>query len=226
LRRRRRHGGSRDQRAAPPATAQFSDHVIYFAGRADAGGGGRIGRTQGGNNNAYCQDNEISWLKWERDEHGARLTKFVSQLTAFRKKHPVFRRLNFFRGKAIRGSKFRDVIWLNSGGKPMTDEEWNSCHRCMGVFLSGHLKGSDGKIINDDFFLVCFNAHHEPVSFSLPVIGAGAKWERLLDTANEEGFLSAPGDVSEKFDVEARSLSILRLKAPESLDRASVMGNL
>jgi isoamylase len=188
--------------------------------------GDEYGRTQGGNNNAYCQDNEISWLKWERDEHGARLTKFVSRLTAFRKKHPVFRRLDFFRGKAIRGSKFKDVIWLNSGGKPMTDEEWNSCHRCMGVFLSGHLKGSDGKIISDDFFLVCFNAHHEPVSFSLPVISAGAKWERLLDTAHEEGFLPTPGDVSEKFDVEARSLSILRLKAPESLDRASVMGNL
>ena len=107
----------------------------------------------------------------------------------------------------------------------MTDEEWNSNHRCMEVFLSGHLTGIDGQIIHDDFFLICFNAHHEPVTFTLPEIGAEAKWERLLDTADEDGFLSTPSDVPGKFDVEARSLSILRLKAPESLDRSSVMGH-
>ncbi len=187
--------------------------------------GDEYGRSQGGNNNAYCQDNEISWLKWERDEHGARLTRFVSQLIAFRKKHPVFRRRNFFRGKAVRGSKFTDVIWLNSEGRAMTDAEWNSSHPCMEVFLSGHLMGVDGKIIKDDFFLVCSNAYHETRTFLLPVIGSDAKWERLLDTANEDGFLPTQSDVSEKFSVEARSLSILKLKAPESLDRASVMGN-
>jgi isoamylase len=187
--------------------------------------GDEYGRTQKGNNNAYCQDNEISWLKWDRDEHGARLTKFVSQLTAFREKHPVLRRLDFFRGKAVRGSKFRDVIWLNAEGKTMTDAEWNSHHRCMEVFLSGHLTGVDGKIIHDDFFLICSNAHHEKVTFTLPAIGADAKWERLLDTANEDGFLPPQPDIVQKFDVEGRSLSILRLKAPESLDRASVMGN-
>jgi isoamylase len=187
--------------------------------------GDEYGRTQGGNNNAYCQDNEINWLKWERDEPGARLTKFVSQLTAFRKEHPVFRRLDFFRGKAVRGSKFKDVIWMNSEGKAMTDEEWNANHRCMEVFLSGYLMGVDGKIIHDDFFLVCFNAYHEPVAFTPPLINEHAKWERLLDTAREEGFLPAPDNITGKFNMEGRSLSILRLKAPESVDRASVMGN-
>jgi len=72
--------------------------------------GDEYGRTQGGNNNAYCQDNEISWLKWERGEDANRLTRFVSGLTTFRQEHPVFRRLDFFRGKAVRGSKFKDVI--------------------------------------------------------------------------------------------------------------------
>jgi glycogen operon protein len=188
-------------------------------------GGDEYGRTQNGNNNAYCQDSEISWLKWERDEHAARLTAFVSKLAAFREKHPVLRRLDFFRGKAVRGSKFRDVIWLNAEGKTMTDAEWNSHHRCMEVFLSGHLTGIDGGIIHDDFFLICLNAHHEKVTFALPAIGIDAKWERLLDTADEDGFLPPQSDISQKFEVEGRSLSILRLKAPESLDRASVMGN-
>lgn len=187
--------------------------------------GDEYGRTQGGNNNAYCQDNEISWLKWERGEDANRLTRFVSGLTTFRQEHPVFRRLDFFRGKAVRGSKFKDVIWLNAEGKKMTDKEWDSCHRCMEVFLSGHLTGIQGEIIHDDFFLICINAHHESVTYHLPALGAQAKWERVLDTAIEEGFLPTKDEVFEKVSIEGRSLTVLRLKEPEKLNRAAVMDN-
>jgi isoamylase len=187
--------------------------------------GDEYGRTQKGNNNAYCQDNEISWLSWQRDHYAEQLTAFVAGLTAFKRDHPVFRRLDFFRGKPVRGTNFRDVIWLNAEGKHMTDEEWNSFHRCMEVFLSGYLTGINGQVIQDDFFLICFNAHHEPVTFTLPVIGAKSRWERVLDTAEEEGFVP-PNEIIQNIKLEGRSLVILRLKTAEDLDRSTVMVNI
>ena len=107
----------------------------------------------------------------------------------------------------------------------MTDKEWDSCHRCMEVFLSGHLTGIQGEIIHDDFFLICINAHHESVTYHLPALGAQAKWERVLDTAIEEWFLPTKDEVFEKVSIEGRSLTVLRLKEPEKLNRAAVMDN-
>jgi glycogen operon protein len=185
--------------------------------------GDESGRTQNGNNNAYCQDNEISWLKWDKNENGERLTKFVSQLIEFRKAHSAFRRLDFFRGKPLRGTAFRDVVWLNAEGKKMSDEEWNSFHRCLEVFISGHLTGINGEIIQDNFFMLCFNAHHEAVNFSLPVIGSDTKWERILDTTDENGFVSMTEPVVDQFNLASRSLAILRLKSFNDLDCSSVM---
>jgi len=187
--------------------------------------GDEYGRTQKGNNNAYCQDNEISWLNWQRDGYAKELTEFVSKLITFRNAHPVFRRLDFFRGRAVRGTSFPDVAWLNGAGKPMTDEEWNSSHKCLEVFLNGYLRGINGEIIQDDFFLICVNAHHEEVSFVLPLIGSQSKWDYILDTTMESGFTSDAGQITDKLTLGGRSLVLLRLNTTEDLDRSAVMGN-
>lgn len=187
-------------------------------------GGDEYGRSQAGNNNAYCQDNEISWLKWERDEHGERLIQFVAELTAFRKRHAAFRRLDFFRGKPVGETNIHDVKWLNPSGRKMREDEW-STDRCMGVFLNGYLMGLDGKIIEDDFFLLCFNAHHEPVPFLLPA-GVETEWEFVLDTADENGFVRNRLRPREQILLEGRSMTLLRLRPPEALERSTIMDRL
>ena len=97
-----------------------------------------VARTQQGNNNAYCQDNEISWLHWEHNDEQRQLLDFTKKLIDLRKEHPVFRRPKFFQGRRIRGSEIKDVMWFNPGGNEMSDEEWASPFvRCLGMLLSG-----------------------------------------------------------------------------------------
>ena len=129
-------------------------------------------RTQQGNNNAYCQDNEISWLNWNLDDEQKALLDFTRKLIRFRGEHPVFRRPKFFQGRRIRGSEIRDVMWFNPGGNEMTDDEWNSPFvRCLGMLLSGDtidVQTFEGEPIRDNSFLLLINAHHEPMQFVLP----------------------------------------------------------
>src|ERR1700726_5246055 len=131
-------------------------------------GGDECGRTQQGNNNAYCQDNEISWTKWVWDEHAERLNHFPSRLIKMRHEHPIFRRPKFFQGRKIRGSEIKDIMWFNPGGSEMEDEEWNTAFmRTLGVMLSGDtidVRDFYGRPIQDDTFLMLLNAHHEAVN--------------------------------------------------------------
>jgi isoamylase len=182
-------------------------------------GGDECGRTQKGNNNAYCQDNEISWMAWEKDEHAERLTRFVSALAKFREQHLVFRRFEFFRGEAVRDTDMYDVKWLNCSGRKMTDEEWNgdSTH-ALGIFLSGFLNGMDGERIEDDFFLLCLNAWHEPVDFLLPA-GIPTDWTWVIDTTDEEGFVLERPTPKEKLTLSGRSLCVLRTRPHGKLKR-------
>jgi isoamylase len=154
--------------------------------------GDEVGRTQKGNNNAYCQDNEISWMNWERDDAANQLLKFTRKLIRLRKDHPVFRRPKFFRGRRIRGSETKDVMWFNPGGNEMSDEEWTSPFvRCLGMLLSGDTNdvlNFQGEPVRDDTFLFLINAHYQPVSFVLPG-EERLEWELILDTAIEKGFL-------------------------------------
>jgi glycogen operon protein len=190
-------------------------------------GGDECGRTQRGNNNAYCQDNEISWMNWEWDEEAHLFFRFTQQLIQFRKDHPVLRRARFFRGRPVRGTKIRDVQWLNPCGRRMTDEEWNGSYvRCLGYFLSGYLHNSDGTMVQDDFFLVCLNAHHEPVDFVLPAGVEHIGWEVILNTAEEEAFAESPPKVGGKITLQARSLCLLRVKPPEGFSRGELSGTL
>ena len=173
-------------------------------------------RTQNGNNNAYCQDNEISWLNWEHDEEQKALLDFTKKLIQLRHDHPVFRRPKFFQGRRIRGSEIRDVMWFNPGGNEMTDDEWNSPFvRCLGMLLSGDtidVQTFEGEPIRDSTFLLLINAHHEPIPFVLP----GQKdvvWQLLLDTASEKGFCKKPQDAvsGDELEIEGRATMLLKL---------------
>jgi len=189
-------------------------------------GGDEYGRTQQGNNNAYCQDNEISWLNWERDENAQRLTAFVSKLTAFRKEHPVFRRLEFFRGRPLRDTNIHDVAWLNSMGQRMSDEEWGAYNRCLMVFLSGFLIDLNGKVVEDDSFLLCLNAHFEAVPFKLPTTNPAATWEYVLNTAHEDGFVDQNNVQKIADSIEGRSLTVFRLAFKANADHSAVVKEL
>jgi isoamylase len=188
--------------------------------------GDEYGKTQQGNNNAYCQDNEISWLKWERADEERELFGFVSKLIEFRKAHPVFSRPNFFKGRKIRGSDVKDIMWLNCTGMEMTNEEWDSGHiRCLGVMLSGNMGDVTdyyGNRITDDTFLVCFNAHHEAVEFVLPQTKK-MSWSLILDTSCDTGFLKQPQTgLGDRLTLDARSLAVFTLvKGDGSVDEMS-----
>ena len=183
-------------------------------------GGDEFARSQNGNNNAYCQDNEISWINWQRDEKQNQLLEFTKKLTHLRKDHPVFRRPKFFQGRRIRGSEIKDVMWFNPGGNEMSDEEWSSPFvRCLGMLLSGDtadVVNFEGEPIRDDTFLLLINSHFEPIQFVLP----GQEhlgWELFLDTTNEDGFLrEARGFASgDDVDLAERSARLLRLTSGE-----------
>ncbi|TXF11985.1 glycogen debranching protein GlgX [Pelomicrobium methylotrophicum] len=177
--------------------------------------GDEICRTQRGNNNAYCQDNEISWIDWHLTEPKQKLLAFVQRLVALRREHPVFRRRHFFQGRPIHGTGVKDILWLNPDGREMTEEEWNQHHaRCLGVYLAGEgLTETDerGRPITDANFLVLFNAHHEEIPFTLPRLAGGSRWLSVLDTAYEEG-LAWDGVymAGTPYPLQGRSLALLQ----------------
>jgi isoamylase len=178
-------------------------------------GGDEWGRTQKGNNNAYCQDNEISWLNWERDEKQNALLEFTKKLIRLRREHPVFRRPKFFQGRRIHGSDIRDVMWFNEGGNEMSDEEWASpMVRCLEMLLSGDtvdVLNFEGEPIRDETFLLLLNGYHEPIPFVLPG-EEHVEWELILDTVDEEGFLREPRKFASGDDVEVSARAVYLLK--------------
>jgi glycogen operon protein len=170
-------------------------------------GGDEWGRTQKGNNNAYCQDNEISWFDWRHDEKQNQFLEFTRKLIWFREAHPVFRRPKFFQGRRIRGSETRDVMWFNPGGSEMSDEEWASPFvRCVGMLLSGDtvdVVNFEGEPIRDDTFLLLMNAHYEAIPFVLPG-QENLEWQLILDTMDPNGFLAEPKKIASGDDVDLR----------------------
>jgi glycogen operon protein len=184
-------------------------------------GGDEMGRTQRGNNNAYCQDSDISWVDWKLSKPQQALLTFTRNLIALRQKHPVFRRRRFFQGRRIRGAEVKDLYWLRPDGKEMTDEDWAKGYvRCLGVRLAGDAmdeKDSKGRPLQDDTFLVLLNAHHEPRPFTLPAHKRGVLWQPVFDTALYDNgkpvTLLRGGD---QYDLEARSLAVLRLRTKQS----------
>ena len=147
-------------------------------------GGDELGRTQRGNNNAWCQDNELSWFDWERGDR--ELTGFVQRLIRLRASHPVFRRSSFLTGRETRGSGLPDVWWFRPDGRRMTQRDWQrSDARVLGVFLNGleiPTRTEHGEEIVDDSFLLLFNAQLDSVTFTLPTRRFGTSWELELAT--------------------------------------------
>lgn len=176
-------------------------------------GGDELSRSQRGNNNAYCQDNEISWSPWEHfNENQSRFLEFVCQMVHLRKSEPVLRRRKFFQGRDITAKGIKDLVWFEPNGLEMTEEDWRHYVRCLGVLLSGeHIEERDaqGQRIKGNTLLTIMNAHHEEIEFILPIIPTAQKWELIVSTAIEqqtERFFK----MKHPYKLESRSMSIFR----------------
>ncbi len=177
-------------------------------------GGDEIGRTQYGNNNAWCQDNEVSWYDWDRAPQAGELRDFTRRLIALRRQHPVFRRASFLRGQETMGSGLPDVWWFRGDGRRMTRRDWQDGERVLGMFLNGReipTPGPYGQTISDDSFLVLFNAHDENRGFMLPRPRFGARWALELSTGEPAAEARSAGfGARTEVPVMARSIVILR----------------
>jgi glycogen operon protein len=178
--------------------------------------GDEIGQTQQGNNNAYCQDNELTWLDWNLGPREQELLKFVRRMIRLRRRHPVFHRRHFFQGRDIVGSGVKDITWLTPGGEEMTGTEWRqSFARCLGMFLAGSAMeeyDDRGRRVKDDNFILLINAHHEALDFVLPRFPEKSRWQVDIDTAwpgglRRDGRHFATG---ETYPLQKRSLALLR----------------
>ncbi len=172
-----------------------------------------MGRSQRGNNNGYCQDNEITWYDWQLDPPRRRLMEFTSRLIALRAQHPNLRRRRFFQDRKIRGSLVRDIAWYGTDGQEFPDEDWGAVwKRSLAFMLNGKTLGvtdEDGHPITDNSFLIMVNAAPEGVEFTLPRPPSNTPWHQLLDTQNiEDPFEEA--DFGEKVILGGRSMRVFR----------------
>ncbi len=177
--------------------------------------GDEFGRTQNGNNNAYCQDNAISWVDWNFGAQGEALMAFVQKLTALRREFPILRRSRFLTGALDEELGFKDVTWINAAGTPMSDAAWADANmRCFGMLIDGRAQATGIRQRGaDTTVLLVLNAHHDLVQFTLPDCSGGAGWRRLLDTnaptaENDEIF-----PVDAVYGMTARSLVAFKLEA-------------
>jgi glycogen operon protein len=178
-------------------------------------GGDELGRTQHGNNNAWCQDNELSWFDWELDERRERLLEFTRRLIDLRRRHPIFRRRRFLSGRDPMGSGLPDIWWFRPDGRKLTRRDWaDPALRSIGVFLNGReipTPGPRGERVVDDDFLLLVHAGHEPVTFRLPVRRFGTRWQLELATAEPD---AEPGSRTfaprEEVELAPHSFLVLR----------------
>ncbi|PIR19137.1 MAG: glycogen debranching enzyme GlgX [Elusimicrobia bacterium CG11_big_fil_rev_8_21_14_0_20_64_6] len=176
--------------------------------------GDELGHSQKGNNNAYCQDNELSWLNWMLSPDDADLLGFCRTLSSLRKNQTVLRHRDFFQGHAIRGSGVKDITWFSPDGGEMNDAFWQDAHaRCLGVVLNGEVsreRDANGDLAYGDTLLILMSAHHEPLAFQLPAHRGKGSWERILDTAAEQFNAPDARQLGEDYSLAARSLAVFR----------------
>ncbi|WP_409014844.1 glycogen debranching protein GlgX [Dyadobacter aurulentus] len=175
--------------------------------------GDEFGRTQNGNNNAYCQDNEISWIDWQKVDHD--LLAFTKGLIWFCKSHPSFQRRRWFQGLPVTGSDIEDIRWYSPEGQIMPDEDWeNGFAKSMGVYLNGkgiRCVNYDGKRLTDDSFYIIFNAHDGPLDYILPPDKCGDPWHKVIDTS--DAFIGEDGESftqGSSISVQGRSVLVLK----------------
>jgi glycogen operon protein len=180
--------------------------------------GDEMGRTQQGNNNAYCQDNELSWVDWSLADAHSGLIDFVGRLAEFRRRHPVFRRRRFFDGKPIgKDDELRDIAWFTPSGEEMKEQNWDDGFgKSIVVFLNGEAipdLDQRGTKVVDDSFLMAFNAHYEDIELTLPGPDYGPEWTVMIDTATGE-IVEEPGEpdvaAGGRLNLPARSLVVLQ----------------
>ena len=195
----------------------FLTSLLLSQGVPMIAAGDEMCRTQQGNNNAYCQDNELSWVNWDIDGHAVELHGFVRQLIRLRKQHPVFHRRHFFQGRRIKGANIKDIVWVSPTGEEMTDEQWtHSYARSLGLLLQGDAieeQDSRGRPISDETFLLLLNAHYQTVNFTLPKQIRIARWSVELDTTfgngkRDDSRFFHSGEI---YPLKARSTVLLRL---------------
>ena len=191
-------------------------------------GGDELGRSQGGNNNAYCQDNESSWTPWEHTPERRDFLDCTRRLIRIWKDHPVLRRRKFFQGRRIRGADVLDIAWLDPSGREMTDDTWSSPDvRCLGVRLNGDAideVDERGARIVGDTLLLLLNAADQPIAFTLPVMSPEERWETLIDTSDPwaPARRLRPGG---RYELLPRSMAVLKLNCrKEDLRRAEDWG--
>jgi len=176
-------------------------------------GGDELGRTQQGNNNAYCQDNDLSWFQWEHVDDG--LLAFASRVIKFRREHPAFQRRRWFVGRPLHGENVSDIGWFKHNGELMTGEDWQAPFgRTLGVFLNGAITTTDdrGEPVTDDSFYILFNAHFEPMTFKLPTGDWGDRWVPAIDTDQPVPDLRQQAELvaGEELQMQPYSMMVLR----------------
>ncbi len=189
--------------------------LLLSQGVAMIRGGDELSHTQNGNNNAYCQDNELTWLKWDLTPEQQQFLGFVRQVSRIWQEQPVFHRRKFFHGRGIRGTGITDISWFNPAGKDMSDEDWSAGFvKCLGVRLAGDLIGDSderGEPIVGDTLLLLLNAHYETIPFTLPVTRPEHIWESILDTAHP-GQEPHTYKAEQQYPLEGRSLALFRAR--------------
>jgi isoamylase len=192
----------------------FLSTILLSVGVPMICGGDEIGRTQKGNNNAYCQDNETSWFDWENMDD--ELSAFVSRMIHFRHDHAAFQRRRWFVGRAVSGAEASDIGWFKPDGEPMSEDDWrNGFARSVGVFLNGKAlptPDSHGEPIIDDCFYILFNAHYEAMAFKLPASAWGDRWVKVVDTNHPVPDLREHRQIraGEEVRLESHSMVVLR----------------
>jgi len=176
-------------------------------------GGDELSRTQRGNNNAYCQDNELSWSDWTGAARQDDFLDFVARIIRLRRAHPVFSRRRYVRADTVTPEGLKEIIWLTPDGREMTENDWNQGFaRCLGVFLAGgaiERRGPRGAPIKDSNFLLLLNAHHETIAFRIADTLSAKVWLTVLDTAaGAEPFAAKPLG-SDSYPLQGRSLVLL-----------------
>jgi glycogen operon protein len=193
----------------------FLTTLLLSQGVPMIGHGDEVGRTQRGNNNGYCQDNELTWIDWAHADPG--LLEFTRGVSALRANHPVFRRRRFFSGTPVgrRGQDgLPDISWFTPDGTEMTDADWGaSFAKSVAVFLNGHgIPGRDarGQRVLDDSFVLCFNAHYEPIEFTLPPVEFGSCWRVVVCTGSADAAQDENLRPAAKLTVDAHSAAVLQ----------------
>ena len=202
--------------------------LMLSVGARMISGGDEMGRTQHGNNNAYCQDNEISWTNWDLSPADHDFLDFTKRVIRIWRDNPVLRRRKFFQGRRIRGAEVQDVAWLDASGHEMTDDVWSSPDvRGMGVRLNGDAineTNERGEQVVGDTLVLLLNADRDAMTFILPSTRPEERWETLLDTADP--WLPAKRlRAGDRYQLQGRSMAVLRLTCrKEDLRRGADWG--